>query len=193
VLAEVLMVSHWRDRDCFRAYMRSDEHRVSHGRIDAGSRLLAEALPDNIAGSVADFGAGWGYLASEVARRATRLDTLDLYEADFESCEAARRNLSGLTGTVEPRIFWRDVTAEALESRYDLVVMNPPFHATGRGADPAIGIAMIRAAAGGLRAGGRLFMVANVALPYERVLAPAFAGFEELCRRDGFKVLLARR
>ena len=33
---EVLMVSHWRDRDCFRAYMRSREHRISHGRIDAG-------------------------------------------------------------------------------------------------------------------------------------------------------------
>jgi heme-degrading monooxygenase HmoA len=30
---EVLMVSRWRDRDCFRAYMRSTEHRTSHGRI----------------------------------------------------------------------------------------------------------------------------------------------------------------
>ena len=30
---EVLMVSHWRDRECFRAYMRSHEHRVSHERI----------------------------------------------------------------------------------------------------------------------------------------------------------------
>ena len=32
---EVVMVSHWRDRDSFRAYMRSAEHRVSHDRIDA--------------------------------------------------------------------------------------------------------------------------------------------------------------
>jgi heme-degrading monooxygenase HmoA len=30
---EVLMVSHWRDRDCFRAYMRSHEHLLSHERI----------------------------------------------------------------------------------------------------------------------------------------------------------------
>ena len=30
---EVLMVSRWRDRDCFRAYMRSEDHAVSHGRI----------------------------------------------------------------------------------------------------------------------------------------------------------------
>src|SRR3954465_15648650 len=30
---EVLMVSRWRDRDCFKAYMRSAQHRVSHERI----------------------------------------------------------------------------------------------------------------------------------------------------------------
>ena len=31
--SEVLMVSRWRDRDCFKAYMRSAEHRFSHDRI----------------------------------------------------------------------------------------------------------------------------------------------------------------
>ena len=31
---EILMVSRWRDRAAFTAYMRSDEHQVSHGRID---------------------------------------------------------------------------------------------------------------------------------------------------------------
>ena len=32
--AELVMVSRWRDRDAFKAYMRSDAHKVSHGRID---------------------------------------------------------------------------------------------------------------------------------------------------------------
>ena len=32
--AEVLMVSRWRDREAFKAYMKSNDHRVSHGRID---------------------------------------------------------------------------------------------------------------------------------------------------------------
>ena len=31
---EVLMVSRWRDRAAFTAYMRSDAHRISHERID---------------------------------------------------------------------------------------------------------------------------------------------------------------
>jgi heme-degrading monooxygenase HmoA len=30
---EVLMVSRWRDREAFRSYMRSQDHRASHGRI----------------------------------------------------------------------------------------------------------------------------------------------------------------
>ena len=33
---ELTMVSRWRDRACFTAYMRSDAHRLSHGRIDPG-------------------------------------------------------------------------------------------------------------------------------------------------------------
>ena len=32
--SEVLMVSRWRDKDAFRDYMKSSDHRVSHGRID---------------------------------------------------------------------------------------------------------------------------------------------------------------
>ena len=31
---ELTMVSRWRDRDCFKTYMKSREHRQSHDRID---------------------------------------------------------------------------------------------------------------------------------------------------------------
>ncbi len=30
---QLVMVSRWRDRDCFKAYMKSDDHRTSHQRI----------------------------------------------------------------------------------------------------------------------------------------------------------------
>jgi heme-degrading monooxygenase HmoA len=32
---ELVMVSRWRDRAAFTAYMRSDAHKVSHSRVDA--------------------------------------------------------------------------------------------------------------------------------------------------------------
>lgn len=43
---EVLMVSRWRDREAFRSYMRSADHKVSHGRIapDLKSAIRLERL-----------------------------------------------------------------------------------------------------------------------------------------------------
>jgi heme oxygenase (mycobilin-producing) len=38
---EVLMISRWRDRDAFKAYMQSSDHRISHARIDSS---LKEAI-----------------------------------------------------------------------------------------------------------------------------------------------------
>ena len=31
---ELVMVSRWRDRAAFKAYMKSEEHRISHARVD---------------------------------------------------------------------------------------------------------------------------------------------------------------
>lgn len=162
----------------------------SFDRIDAGSKLLVASLPDDLKGNVADFCAGWGYLAEDVLRRSQGLTALDLYEADFETLEAARVNVHG--GAIEPRFFWIDLLTEAVERRYDAIVMNPPFH-NGRAADPGIGAGMIRAASRSMKPGGRLFMVANRQLPYEQVLSAAFASHAEIARDGMFKVFWARR
>ena len=162
----------------------------SHDRVDAGSRLLVEHLPGDLSGKVADFCVGWGYLAWEVLQRCPKVKSLDLYEADFESLEAAKLNLPN--AVVPARFFWHDLAAEPVGERYDGIVMNPPFHAD-RKADPLLGQAMIKAAAGALKAGGRLFLVANRQLPYERALVGQFSGFEQVADAHGFKVIIARR
>lgn len=162
----------------------------SHERLDAGSRLLIEHLPANLAGTVADFCAGWGALAAAVADRYPAVRVLDLYEADFASLDAARRNLAGAGRDLG--FFWHDLAADPIAKRYDAIVMNPPFH-QGRAADPGIGKDMVRAASGALRKGGRLLMVANQQLPYEDLIAKLFARHAEIARERGFKVLLAER
>ncbi|WP_157017613.1 class I SAM-dependent methyltransferase [Mesorhizobium xinjiangense] len=164
----------------------------SHDRIDPASELLARHLPDAIFGRVADFGAGWGYLSAEVLRRGEAIDALDLYEADHAALQAAGRNLAPLAGDVPLGLFWRDLLHEPVTRQYDLVVMNPPFH-QGRAADPVIGQGMIRAASAALKPRGRLFMVANNPLPYERMLEAAFGSHGETARNERFKVLWARR
>jgi 16S rRNA (guanine1207-N2)-methyltransferase len=164
----------------------------SHDRIDPASKLLADNLPATVKGRVADFGAGWGYLALEILKRAGGLAALDLHEADWESLEAAKANLAAAGGDVPIGYHWRDLLQEPVARQYDLIVMNPPFH-QGRAAEPAIGQGMIRAASAALKPGGRLLMVANRGMPYEPVLASGFAATGETCRDDRFKVLWAKR
>ncbi|MER9852931.1 MULTISPECIES: class I SAM-dependent methyltransferase [unclassified Mesorhizobium] len=164
----------------------------SFDRIDTGSKLLVENLPNDLRGNIADFCAGWGYVAAEIAARSPGVQALDLYEADFAALEAAKLNLTGVTQSIARNFFWIDLLKEPVEKRYDAIAMNPPFHRS-RAAEPEIGAGMIRAAAKALKPGGRLLMVANRQLPYEPILAAAFSSHAELARDGMFKVLSARR
>ncbi|WP_306117366.1 MULTISPECIES: class I SAM-dependent methyltransferase [unclassified Roseitalea] len=160
-------------------------------RIDAGSALLAGHIDGRIAGAVADFGAGWGYLGAEILARG-RPETLDLVEAHKPSLDAALANLRPRAGTVPVAAHWLDLTRETPPRRYDVVVMNPPFHA-GRRGDPDLGRAFIAAAAAALVANGRLLMVANRHLPYEDDIRARFARMWLCAQAQGFKVIEAMR
>jgi 16S rRNA (guanine1207-N2)-methyltransferase len=164
----------------------------SHDRIDAGSELLASRLPIDFTGDVADFGAGWGYLSAEMASKSRGIGKLDLYEASYAGLEAARANMAANCPNAAARFFWHDLTAEPVKDKYDLVIMNPPFH-EGHATEPSLGQAMIKTAASALRGGGRLMLVANRGLPYEPVLAENFKESGETCRNARFKVLWAKK
>lgn len=161
----------------------------SADHVDPGSRLLAQSFPDDLAGDVADFAAGWGYLAASAIHRAPDIARLDLYEAHRPSLLASERNLSMVDG-MRCRFFWHDLLHEPVAARYDTVLMNPPFH-QGRAAEPSLGAEMISVAAAALKRDGRLLMVANRPLPYEKVLGKVFRRHEEICRDARFKVLAA--
>jgi len=159
-------------------------------RVDAASRMLADALPADLHGRVADFGAGWGYLALQVLARCPKVASLDLYEADARALALAKTNLQG--ARVPVRTHWHDV-ARGVDDRFDAIVCNPPFHALGRGDRPDIGRAFIAAAAAALRPGGRLWLVANRHLPYEHALGEGFAQVATRAQDGGFKIVEATK
>jgi 16S rRNA (guanine1207-N2)-methyltransferase len=160
----------------------------SSDHVDKGSRLLMECLPDGVAGRVADLGAGWGYLSSEILRRFPAVTGVDLFEAEALALKDARTNL-----TADPRtaFHWLDVgTGLPKCDPYDWIVSNPPFH-EGRKADPAIGQGFIAAAWKAIRRRGKFVLVANRSLPYEAELRRRFREVTLLREADGFKVYLA--
>ena len=157
-------------------------------RIDDGSALLAQHLPGDLSGHVADFGCGWGYLAREVLARSPAVTMIDLVDAEQRAVEAARANI----GDTRAAFHWLDLTQEAAPAVYDAIVCNPPFHA-GRAAEPGLGQTVIAAAARALKPGGRFYMVANRGLPYEPMLKANFASFETLADNNKFRVSRAIR
>jgi 16S rRNA (guanine1207-N2)-methyltransferase len=154
--------------------------------VDPASAALAAALPAKLPRRVADLGAGWGYLARAVLDR-DGVEQVHLVEAEADALDCARANVTD----PRARFHWADATRAKL-GPYDAVVMNPPFH-TGRAAEPALGLAFIRAAAGMLTPSGTLWMVANRHLPYEAALREAFREVEEVVGDTRFRVIRAAR
>ncbi|TMM52907.1 class I SAM-dependent methyltransferase [Sulfitobacter sabulilitoris] len=155
--------------------------------VDPASAMLVDNLPPKLGRSVADLGAGWGFLAAHVLTR-TDVEVVHLVEADHMALECARRNVT------DPRasFHWADATLWQPPHKMDGVVMNPPFH-TGRAADPSLGQAFVASAARILAPQGQLWMVANRHLPYETTLEAHFAKVSELGGDARFKVLHAAR
>jgi 16S rRNA (guanine1207-N2)-methyltransferase len=162
-------------------------------RVDRGSALLAAHLPDDLHGRVADLGAGYGYLSSQVVARCPQVNAIDLYEAEARALEPARCNieraLRACGREMAVGVHWHDVT-RGLPQRYDAIVCNPPFH-QGRADLPQLGRAFIIAAADALVADGRLWLVANRHLPYEAILATRFQQVRTVIVQEGFKVIEA--
>lgn len=165
----------------------------SHDRIDGGSELLASRMPTDFDGNAADFGAGWGYLSVMLAEKSPRTARIDLFEADWNALEFAKTNMLENCPRLTTRFFWQDLVAEPPKEKYDLIIMNPPFHANGQASEPALGQAMIKTAATALRSGGKLLMVANRGMPYETMLSTEFRSSQEVCRNSRFKVLSAQK
>ncbi|MBL8568678.1 MAG: class I SAM-dependent methyltransferase [Phreatobacter sp.] len=151
-------------------------------RIDPGSALLLEHLPP-LAGRGADLGCGIGVLSRAVLA-ASAVTELTLVDLDRRAIDCARRNVAD----PRARFVWADLRREVASlAGLDFVVTNPPFH-DGGAEDRALGQAFVRRAAGLLRRGGRLLLVANRHLPYEAVLKASFRSVSLRVEAGGYKV-----
>lgn len=159
-------------------------------RIDPASRLLIDHLPTTLSGRGADLGCGFGVLTRAVFEKAPSVTSMDLYEAEKRALDLAEINLAGFKGTRTMSGIWSDVT-KGVEGPLDFIIMNPPFHQTGKADRTDVGQGFIRSAARALRGGGQLFLVANRHLPYEHTLKELFRHVEMLADEGGYKVIRA--
>ena len=161
----------------------------SSAHIDPGSALLASHLPAHLHGTVADLGAGWGFLSDAILSRCPDIEHLHLYEADARALQCARENLTKYRQPIS--YHWHDVTT-GVPGLYDAIIMNPPFH-SGQAMDLDLGRAFLNAGIGSLKRGGSLLLVANRQLPYEAVLETSGLAWRKLAEDKVYKILHAEK
>ena len=189
-----ILMQEWLDKGAVRTHDFGDGLMLktlpgifSWDRIDPASRLLAQNLPRDMRGKVADFGSGYGYLSLMTAKNCPRIEKMTLIEADQRARACAEENLKN--HTIEP--LWHDLTKSLPPAMiFDHIIMNPPFH-TGKKTDTALGQAFIATASKHLKKNGSLYMVANAHLPYESILQKSFSSVVQVMQQDGFKIIKA--
>jgi 16S rRNA (guanine1207-N2)-methyltransferase len=157
--------------------------------VDAGTRLLLESLPVRATDQVLDVGCGSGLVGMVAARQAVK-GAVTLVDVDALAVECARATLAR-NGIAAPVLFGDGLAAVAGQ-RFTLIVSNPPFH-SGHAVSPDMVEALIPDAHAALERHGRLVVVANRFLPYERLMAGLFGSVTTLAETSQYRVLQAEK
>lgn len=157
--------------------------------VDEATDLLANIMEIRSGESVLDLGCGSGGLGTVAALRSGARVTMVDSDADAVRCA---RQTALHAGAEEVSVMASDITSSLGNRKFEVVVTNPPFH-LGKATDLQVPAAFIEDAHEALVSGGRLILVANRTLPYERLISERFG--ECFCIHDGrrFKILGAAR
>ena len=165
---------------------QTDAGVFSKGEVDTGTRLLLEALPEEMSGEILDLGCGWGVIGISIAKKwpETRITMADVNTRALDlSRENAKRNRAEVT-CVES-----DGTAALEGQTFDAVVTNPPIRAGKQ-----VIYKMFADAAKSLKTGGALYLVIRKQQGAEscmKYLQTIYGSVEKLDKSGGFWVLKA--
>lgn len=162
----------------------------SSEHLDEATELLANVMDVSIGESVLDLGCGCGALGA-VAGTLSVGARLCLVDADIEAVRSALKTLAA-AGQPQAQIVASDITNAVRDERFDVVVSNPPFH-IGKATALDVPIQFMREAHHVLNTGGRMMLVANRTLPYERAMTDIFGNVRVMHDGARFKVLAASK
>ena len=181
----------------FTASVRGQEWRAvsrpgifAHGKLDEGTRLLIEMMDIRPKDTVLDLGSGCGIVGLVAASLAPQ-GRVYLVDAYLSAVEASQRTLA-LNEVQNAEVRLSDCASAVRDIDFDVVVTNPPFH-QGFGVERVVAHQFIVDATQVLRPRGRLYLVANRFIPYERVLQKLFQELEIVYEDNRYRVWKAMK
>ncbi len=160
----------------------------SKGEVDTGTRLLLEALPEEMQGDILDLGCGWGVIGISIARKWPEA-RVTMADVNLRALELSRENAKKNRAAVE--CIESDGMAALTGRAFDAVITNPPIRAGKQ-----VIYQMFADAAKSLKPGGALYLVIRKQQGAEsciKYLKTLFEEVEKLDKSGGFWVLRAAK
>ncbi len=163
----------------------------SRDALDAGTRLLLESLTLSEDEGVLDIGCGYGIIGLYASRKAPRgqVTMTDINLLAYQCAKASAR-ANGLEQKV--RILLGPDFEPIAKERFSLIISNPTFHSK-HAVDRAMAQRLIQQAHAHLVRRGRLMIVANRFLPYDKEMERCFKKVTVLSENERYHVLCSRR
>jgi 16S rRNA (guanine1207-N2)-methyltransferase len=153
------------------------------GRLDEGAASLIKGMRLAAGARVLDLGCGTGLVGLAALRRGVDVTLSDV------SARAVASTCATLTanGYSDAPVHLACGAAAEETATFDCVLANPPFH-RGHGIDFDVSQFFVAEAARVLKAGGRLYLVANAFLRYEAWLRACFGSIQTVWEDKRFRV-----
>ena len=158
----------------------------SKGEVDTGTRLLLEALPEEMTGEILNLGCGWGVIGISIAKKWPEC-RVTMADVNLRALELSRENAKKNRAEVE--CVESDGMAALAGRTFDAIVTNPPIRAGKQ-----VIYQMFADAAKSLKPGGALYLVIRKQQGAEscmKYLKTIYGEVEKLDRSGGFWVLRA--
>lgn len=163
--------------------LRVDAGVFSRQQLDIGARFFLQHIPAGIDGDICDLGCGNGVVGMMALQQnpAARLWSCDESALALASASA---NIGRIFPGREVR-FHLGNGLDGLEQRFDLVLLNPPFH-RGHAVDDGVARMLFRHARRQLKPGGVLRVIGNAHLDYLTTLRRQFGKVTQVARNNKF-------
>lgn len=155
----------------------------SQKKIDIGTSVLLNNLPEKITGNLLDFGCGAGVIGCYLAKK---YNNLNLSLADVSALALASTKKTLLLNNINADVIPCN-SLLGIDGTFNCVITNPPFH-QGIKTNYQVTESFLAGINQKITPKGCLIVVANSFLNYQPIMKNNFKRVKEVIKKDGFTV-----